>query len=153
MSKHPTRGRPSARVCVLQRPPACARGIVRAYARTRPRTRALAFDAHDLAQRVDDLDEVGLGRHDVVDRFVGAGRFIDHGGVLAALDALGRLGVVVERESPLGLAARHGAPRAVAARAKRLALALAAHDVTARAHRAGDDAELAPPGAPGGLAG
>src|SRR6185503_6579306 len=65
---------------------------------------------------------------------------------------LGRPGVILDGESPPGLAARHRAARAVAARAERLALALAAHDEAARPHRAGDDAEVAEPRAHGALA-
>ena len=46
-----------------------------------------ALHAHDLAQRVDDLDEVGLRRHDGIDVLVRRRRLVDHVCVLAALHA------------------------------------------------------------------
>src|SRR5690349_19789091 len=74
-----------------------------------------ALDADHLAERVHDLDEIGLRRHDGVDVLVGTRRLVDDAFVLAALDTLGRLGVVLDREARLGLAARHGATGAMRA--------------------------------------
>src|SRR5262249_28728773 len=102
--------------------------------------RGLALHAHDLPQLVHDVDEIGLGCHYLIDGLVGHRRLVDHGRVLAALDARGRLDVIFAGDPPLGLAAGHRAARAVAARAERLATALAAHDEALRAHRARDDA-------------
>src|SRR5262245_2499673 len=41
-----------------------------------------AFDAEDLLQSVDCLDEVALILHDLVDRLVGARDLVEHGRVL-----------------------------------------------------------------------
>ncbi len=71
--------------------------------------RGSALDAQHLAQRVDDLDEIGLGRHDRVDVLVGHGDLVDHALVLSALHALGRdvlvtrKGAVRAREGDLGI--------------------------------------------------
>ena len=72
---------------------------MRRPARTQP------FTHTHLPQRVHDLDEVALRRHHRVDVLVGARRLVDDVRVLAALDACGRLRVVLEREPPLRLAA------------------------------------------------
>ena len=58
----------------------------------------LPLHANDLLQRMDDLDEIALCRHHRVDVLVGHRRFVDHLGVLAALDALRGPCVVVNRE-------------------------------------------------------
>src|SRR5262249_28197212 len=108
-----------------------------------PQDKSSSLHAHDLTQRVDDLDEVALRRHHRVDRLVRARRLVQHGVVLAALDALRRGRVVRERERPARLVARHPAPGAVAAAVEALRIALAAHDVGARTHAARNDAELA----------
>jgi transcriptional regulatory protein RtcR len=50
-----------------------------------------SLHAHDLAQRVHDLDQMLLRVHDRVDRLVRRRRLVDDAGVLAALDALRRL--------------------------------------------------------------
>jgi hypothetical protein len=63
-----------------------------------------AFDANDLSKLVHHLDQVGLRRHDRVDRLVGARRLVDHAGVLAAFHARRGRGVVVKGEAPLRLA-------------------------------------------------
>lgn len=60
--------------------------------------------ADDLLQRVNDLDEIALRRHDHIDRLVRARCFIDHVGVLAAFDARRRRGVIFERKALLRLA-------------------------------------------------
>src|SRR5687767_1351402 len=73
----------------------------------------LALNADDLAEAVDDLDEVALRFHHGLDGLVGGRRLVDHAGVLPALDALRRLLVIGDREPPLGLRARHGASGAV----------------------------------------
>src|SRR5215510_13382180 len=93
---------PSAQAAVvirrarLRRPSAQQPTARRACTRSprTPRT-GLSLDAYHLAQLVDDLDEIGLGGHHRVDRLVGAGGLVNHRGVLAALDALGGLGVIV----------------------------------------------------------
>src|ERR1043165_3732620 len=101
-----------------------------------------ALDAHDLPQRVNDLDQVALRGHYRVDRLVGAGSFVEHAGVLAAFDGARREVVIGEREELACLTARHRAAGAVRAALEALAVALAAHDVRRGAHRAGDDPQL-----------
>jgi hypothetical protein len=54
---------------------------------------------------VQHLDEVGLGGHHGIDVLVGGRRLVEHAFVLAALDAGGGAGVVVEDEAALRLAA------------------------------------------------
>src|ERR1700752_4365170 len=105
-----------------------------------------AFDAEYLLQRVDDLDEIGLVRHHLVDVLVGAGDLVQHAAVLAADDALGLLLQVGGGESFLRRVAAHLAAGNVRARLEALGTARAAHDVAPRAHAARDDAELAASG-------
>src|SRR5215813_6863831 len=102
---------------------------------------------------MDDFDEVLLRFHDRVNGLVGHGSFVDYVFILAALDALRGGNVVCHGEAPLGLSARHRAPRAVAATVKTLRVSLAAHDVRARAHAAGNDSHIAFAGAYCALAG
>src|SRR6185369_9146997 len=102
-----------------------------------------ALHAHDLPERVHDVDEVGLVGHHLFDAVVGLGNLVDHARILATFDALGLPREVRRREPPLRLGAAHAPSRAVRARAERLRVALAAHDERARAHAAGDDAQLA----------
>src|SRR5215831_12986018 len=101
------------------------------------------LDAHDLPERMHDLDEVLLRLHDRVDRLVRARRLVDDVRVLPALDAHGRRLVIGHREAPLRLVARHRAARAVAAALVALRVASTADDVGARAHATGNDAEVA----------
>src|SRR5438876_5609238 len=100
------------------------------------------LDAHHLLQRVHHFDEILLRRHHGLDVLVGRGRLVDHVLVLAALDAFGGRSVIGQREAALGLAAAHRTAGAVRAALEALCIALAAHDVAARAHAAGDDAQL-----------
>ena len=46
----------------------------------------LTLHADDLAQRMDDLDEIGLRRHDRVDVLVGGRRFVNHAFAFAAFN-------------------------------------------------------------------
>src|SRR5215471_11638199 len=98
-----------------------------------------SFDAHHLAEGVSDFDEVALGRHDGVDGLVSSGSFVDHLGVLAAFHTFGHALVVFDGEAPPGFTARHGAAGTVAATHEAFGIALAANDVGARAHAAGND--------------
>src|SRR5215470_17002700 len=90
-----------------------------------------------------DFDQVALRSHHCINRFVGRRGFVNHAGVLAALDAFGHVLVILDGETPLRLAAGHGAAGAVAAAHKTLRIALAPDDVGTRAHAAGYDAEIA----------
>src|SRR5271163_4727230 len=90
-----------------------------------------------------DLDEIGLRRHYSIDVLVRHRRLVDDTNVLAALDAGCRLLMVFDRETALRLGARHGTSRTVAAGMERVRIALAAHDVGTRPHRARDDAQIA----------
>src|SRR5690348_15071618 len=109
---------------------------------TLPRSR-LTLDADDLTERVDDVDQVALGVHHGIDVLVGHGRFVDHVFVLAALDAFRGAHMVGHGVATLGFGTRHQAACAVTAATEALGMTLAAHDVRARAHAAGDDAEVA----------
>src|SRR5258708_38958001 len=106
-----------------------------------------AFDAEDLLQGMHYVDQVGLVGHHLVDVLVGAGDFIEHAFVLAADDAFGLPLQILDGKCLLGCVAAHPAARAVCAGGEALGVALAAHDVAARAHAAGNYAELAPPAA------
>src|SRR5438552_1021373 len=101
-----------------------------------------SLDAHDLPERVHDLDEVPLRLHDRVDRLVGAGRLVDDVRVLPALDARRRGLVIGQGEAPLRLVAGHRAPRPVTAALVAVRVPAPPHDVRARAHAAGNDAEV-----------
>src|SRR5438067_7594500 len=112
----------------------------------------LALYAKDLLQRVHDLDKVGLVGHHLVDVLVGAGDLVEHALVLSTHDSCRLLLQVCNGKPFLGGVATHAASRAVGAGLEALGRALAAHDVAARPHAAGDDAELAPAGADRALA-
>src|SRR6266581_2434723 len=99
--------------------------------------------ADDLLQRMNDLHEIGLVGHHLLDVLVSPRDLVEHALVLAAFDTLRLRDEVRAREAALRLAAAHAAPGTVGAGAQRLGVALAAHDVGARAHAARDDAELA----------
>src|SRR6266581_9237906 len=121
----------SALICRRHRPP-------------RPDLPAfLPFNANHLLQRVNDVHQVGLVGHHLLDVLVGPRDLVEHALVLAAFDALSLRDEVRAREAALGFAAAHAAAGAVGAGAQRIRVALAAHDVGARAHAARYDAELA----------
>src|SRR6266508_189840 len=115
------------RICPPPSP--CAPSIVSTFS---------PLDAHDLAERVHDLDQVLLRLHHRVDRLVGARSLVDHVAVLATFDAGGGALVVREREAPLRLAARHRASGPVATALEALGVAAPADDVRARAHAPGN---------------
>src|SRR5262245_25554818 len=104
---------------------------------------SLPFHADNLTERVDDLDEIGLRRHDGVDVLVGGRTLVEHAAIETGFDPLHRLGVVVERDPALGFGTRELAPRAMRAGIERLRIALAADDIGPRAHAARDDPHLA----------
>src|SRR5262249_55472951 len=96
----------------------------------------------NLLQRVHHLDEIALVLHHLVDVLVGARDLVDHAAVLAADDAGSLLGEVAGGESLHRLRTAHASAGAVRAGLEALLRAPAAHDVRARAHAAGDDAEV-----------
>src|SRR5262245_60704526 len=102
----------------------------------------LSFDAHDLPERVDDLDEVALRLHHGIDRLVRAGRLVDDVRVLPAFHARGRGLVVGHGEASLRLVPRHCASGPVAAALVALSVPEPAHNVRARPHAAGNDSEV-----------
>ena len=57
--------------------------ITRSWCTATAQKPPLPLHAHDLTQRVHDLDQVGLRGHDGVEVFVGHGSFVDDGGVFA----------------------------------------------------------------------
>src|SRR6266850_7056329 len=94
-----------------------------------PATHALLpLHAYHLPQRMDDLDEIGLRRHDRVDVLVGARRLVDDAFVLPALDMGRGFDVVGHGEAAPRFVARHGATGAMRAGLERIGIALAAHD-------------------------
>src|SRR5688572_16199769 len=100
-----------------------------------------------------DFHQVALCMHDGVDVLVCHRDLIDDAIVLATLDTGGGPHLVFAREAALGFAAAHRATRAMAATGEALLVALAPHDVAARAHRAGNDPQLALLRRDGALAG
>src|SRR5687767_12044965 len=102
-----------------------------------------AFHAEDLFQGVDDVHEIGLVGHHLVDALVRPGDLVEHALVLAADYALGLTLQVFYRKALLRGVAAHPASRSVRAGMEAFCGTLAAHDVAARAHAARDDAELA----------
>src|SRR5262249_50735565 len=111
-----------------------------------------SLDAHDLPERVHDLDEVVLRLHDRVDRLVRPRRLVDDVRVLPALDSRGRRLVIGQGEAPLRLVARHRAARAGTAALVARRAPAPAQVGGARPHPAGNDAETARAGAPRPLA-
>src|SRR5262245_2377833 len=96
-------------------PPACFRQCFPwVSGSSYPDPEGLALDADHLAQLVHDLDQVRLGGHHGVDRLVGHGRLVDDILILAALDPGRGPDMVLDREAPLGLVARHRPARTVA---------------------------------------
>ena len=59
-------------------------------------TIVLSFHTDDLTECMDDIDQITLGGHDLIDVFVRSGCFIQHVFIFATLDVLGRLSVVFE---------------------------------------------------------
>src|SRR5262249_44623220 len=86
--------------------PSTARRLPNAL--TRPDTSSMtpdygkpsSLDAHDLPERVRDLNEIVLRLHDRVDRLVRSRRLVDDVRVLPALDAGGRPPLVGPRGAP-----------------------------------------------------
>src|ERR1019366_2843010 len=98
----------------------------------------------DLVQGMEDLYQVGLVGHHLVDVLVSRGDLIYESlGPARKPDLAGHLGSQVGTgEQPLGLGAAVPAARAVRARHPAVRVALAGHDVAGRPHRARDDAEV-----------
>src|SRR5512134_4038157 len=110
------------------------------------------FHADDLLKGMDDLDKVRLVRHYLVDRLVGRRDLVDDAFVLAADDTARLLFQIFQIEFLVGGIPAHEAAGTVRAGVEALRRALAAHDIAASAHAAGDDAELARAGADRSLA-
>src|SRR5689334_11708806 len=87
-------------------------------------------------ESVDDVDEIGLIGHHLVDVLVRARDLVDHALVLAADHAPGLGLQVLDGETLLRGIAAHPAARAMRARVEALRRSLAEHDVAARAHAA-----------------
>src|SRR5208337_1905623 len=103
----------------------------------------LALHAYHLAQRVYHVHQIALRFHYRVDGLVRHWRFVDNVRVLTALNACSRLGVVVQGEPALGFGTRHGASGSMTTAHEALRIALAAHDVRARPHAAGNNSHVA----------
>lgn len=112
----------------------------------------LPLDAEHLLQRMHGLDEVGLVGHDGVDVLVGGRNLVDDAAILAANDAFGLAFEIVLAEALARLRAAHAPAGAVGAGLEARGAALAANDVAARSHAAGNDAEFAAAGADSALA-
>src|SRR5581483_387517 len=103
----------------------------------------LALHAHHLAQRVHYVHQIALRFHHGVDGLVRHRRFVDDVRILTALDAGSCLGMVVQGEAALRFRTRHGTSCSMATAHEAFRIALAADDVRARAHAAGDDSHVA----------
>src|SRR5690554_3650878 len=108
--------------------------------------RTLTFYTHYLAQGVYDFYQVFLCRHDGLDILVGAGCFIQHRVVLAALDMGSGFAMVVQAEGFFRLVATHDAPGTMTAGVEAVGIAQSAHDKAFCAHGTGNDAQLPAPG-------
>src|SRR5262245_31336460 len=102
----------------------------------------LALHADYLAQRVYHVHKIALRFHHGVDGLVRHRRFVDDVRVLTALDAGCCLRVVIQCEAALRLGTRHGSSGSMATGHEAFRIALAAHDVRARSHAAGNDAHV-----------
>src|SRR5207245_10687881 len=74
-----------------------------------------SLHTNDLAQRMDDFDQVPLRSHDRLDRLVGRGCFVDDLGVLALFDTFGHSRAVFNSQAALGLGPLHRAACTLAA--------------------------------------
>lgn len=92
---------------------------------------------------MNDLDQIALVLHDLVDVLIAARNLIEDGVILPALNALGLLFEIGHGKGTASLGAAHLSARTMRARAIRLEIYLAADDVTALPHRTGDDAQIA----------
>src|SRR5260221_5196366 len=103
----------------------------------------LSLHADHLAQRVYHVHQIALRFHYCVDGLVRHRSFIDDVRVLTALNARCRLGMVIQREAALRFCTRHGASGSMATAHEAFRISLAAHDVRARSHAAGNNSHVA----------
>src|SRR5258708_18092527 len=103
----------------------------------------LSLHANHLAQRVHHVYQIALRFHHRVVGLVRNRRFVDNVRILTTLNACSRLGVVVQGEPALGFSTRHGASGSMTTAHEALRIALAAHDVRARPHAAGNNSHVA----------
>src|SRR6266851_7813139 len=114
-----------------------------------------ALVVEDLAERVQDLDEVGLVGHDLIDVLVGRGDLVHQrlGPVGQPHLALHLVYQVGGGEQLLGLGPAVAPAGTVRARRPALLTALAGHDVAAGPHRTGDHSQVTHIGLESPLAG
>src|SRR5580700_4409743 len=103
----------------------------------------LPLHTHHLAQRVHYVHQITLRFHHRVDGLVRHRRFVDYIGVLTALDARRRLGMVLQSEAALGLGTRHGTSGSMTTAHKAFRIAFTAYDVRTRPHAAGNNSHVA----------
>src|ERR1700722_20534789 len=89
-----------------------------------------------------DFYQIGLCRHNCVDRLVSRWRFRHYVSLLTAFHALGHPDMVLHREALLRFVARHRTTRAVAAAMEALRVALPANDVRSCTHAARDNSHI-----------
>src|SRR5467141_935856 len=83
---------------------------------------------HNLVQCVNDLHQIGLGRHHCLNRFVCSRSFIDHISVLPAFDTSRHTLVICDGKSSLCFATRHRTTRPVTTALETFRVTLAAND-------------------------
>src|SRR5437870_3968024 len=104
---------------------------------------ALSLHADNLAQRVYHVDQIALRFHHCIDGLVRHRCFVDDVGILTALDARSRPGMIVQRKAALRFCTRHGLSGSMAAAHEAFRIALSTDDVRARSHAARDNSHVA----------
>ena len=89
----------------------------------------------------EDVDEVGLGGHDLVDILVNAGDLVEPSGDEFHAALFQYPVDLTPFEGLEGFGPAHDTARAMGGRQQRVNVALAAHEISRRRHRPGDDAE------------
>src|SRR4051812_14615916 len=102
-----------------------------------------SLHTYNLTQCVYDFHEILLSFHHGLDGFVGSRRFVDHVGILAALDSLSGCNVVGHGEAALGFGTRHRSTGSMTTAHEAFGIAASAHDERLGSHAAGNDAQVA----------
>src|SRR5260370_24333834 len=107
-----------------------------------PALSRLPFDTHDLTQRMTPVRQIALRFHHGVDGLVSHRRFVDNVRILTTLDTGGCFSMIIQREATLRFRTRHGAARSMATAHEAFRITLAAHNVRARSHTAGNNSHV-----------
>src|SRR5271157_2493190 len=102
-----------------------------------------ALHVQDRMERMLDLDQIGLRRHDGLDVLVGSRGLVEHALSLGTFDPLGGLPVIFHGEALPGLRPAHEPAGAVAAAIEAVRVATSPHDEGGGPHAAWDHPAIA----------